>query len=105
MAQQIKITQTSNADMNIGVPKNLTMAQQTAIQQYIEYLYEIIKISKAEELTPCTLKAILYCIEKAKGKLNMEKEQIVDAYQAGATDMGIIESEQYFNQTYHPNKD
>lgn len=24
MAQQIKITQTSNTDMNIGVPKNLT---------------------------------------------------------------------------------
>jgi hypothetical protein len=29
MAQEIKITQTSNADMNIGVPKNLNMAQQT----------------------------------------------------------------------------
>jgi hypothetical protein len=68
-------------------------------------MYEIIKISKAEELTPCTLKAILYCIEKAKGKLNMEKDQIKDAYQAGASDSGIIESKQYYNETYESNKD
>ena len=38
MAQQIKITQTSNADMNIGVPKNLTA---------VEWLY---KLSKQREL-------------------------------------------------------
>ena len=45
MVQQIKITQTSNADMNIGIPKNchnssnnsdtkkITMAQQTAVEK------------------------------------------------------------------------
>lgn len=27
MAQEIKITQTSNADMNIGIPKNLTAVE------------------------------------------------------------------------------
>jgi len=31
MAQKIKITHTSNADMNIGIPKNLTA---------VEWLYE-----------------------------------------------------------------
>jgi hypothetical protein len=80
------------------------MKQQTAIQEYIESMYEIIKISKAEELTPCTLKAILYCIEKAKGKLNMEKEQIERAYHQGVVNEVSIyytpEAEQYYNQTY-----
>jgi hypothetical protein len=87
MAQQIKITQTSNADMNIGVPKNLT-----AVKWLVQWL-EDNPISYGNSYNKA--------IEQAKA---MEKEQIVDAYQAGATDMGIIESEQYFNQTYHPNK-
>jgi hypothetical protein len=34
----------------------------------------------------------------------MEKDQIKDAYQAGASDSGIIESEQYYNETYESNK-
>jgi hypothetical protein len=78
--------------------------KQTAIQEYIESMYEIIKISKAEELTPCTLKAILYCIEKAKGKLNMEKEQIERAYHQGVVNELSIyctpDPSTYYKKTY-----
>jgi hypothetical protein len=77
--------------------------KQTAIQEYIESMYEIIKISKSEELTPCTLEAILYCIEKAKGKLNMEREQIIIARQDGLDNgfsNGSWDSNLYYNETY-----
>jgi predicted metal-dependent hydrolase len=55
------------------------MAQQTAIQEHIKWMEEVIEISKAQELTPCLARAIEYCIDGAKAKLEMEKEQIINA--------------------------
>jgi hypothetical protein len=81
MAQQIKITQTSNADMNIGVPKNLTA---------VEWLY---KLSKQRELDK-------FDLEQAKA---MEKEHLMMAFNDGIVNSVINKksSEQYYNITYN----
>lgn len=89
MAQQIKITQTSNADMNIGVPKNLTA---------VEWLYERFLFSGYA--APSEWK------EQAK---QMEKEQIINAHTNGQAEFDtgafrqkvIDNSEQYYNETYN----
>ena len=76
------------------------------MQEYIESMYQVIKSSEAKELNPFALKAILYCIEKAKAKLEKEKQQIIDAYY-GKID-GVFgyreEGQEYYNQTYNQNK-
>jgi TRAP-type uncharacterized transport system substrate-binding protein len=102
MAQQIKITQTSNADMNIGVPKNLTMAQQTAVEwfeknisKYISYHYDK-AYEEHDEVTK------IY--EQAKA---MEKEQIVKAYISADLMEGranLSDAEQYYTETYQSNQ-
>lgn len=83
MAQQIKITQTSNADMNIGVYKTLTA---------VEWLFETMA------KTPMTN---WYEIrEQAKA---MEKKQIMDAANTllyRGTGPGDMWAEQYYNDTY-----
>jgi hypothetical protein len=85
MAQQIRITQTSNADMNIGVPKNLTA---------VEWL--------AEQLTIRIVNSFQEEIAKAK---QMEKEQIMKAHSDGF-DHIVVDfkkqefAEQYYNETY-----
>jgi hypothetical protein len=101
MAQQIKITHTSNADMNIGIPKNLT-AVDWLVNEYFGGL---------ENCTPWFIKHI----EQAK---QMEKEQIINAYVKGFDisaegwngEYGIkdfnnikeeISAEQYYNETYN----
>jgi hypothetical protein len=95
MAQQIKITQTSNADMNIGVPKNLTA---------VEWFYQRIFANDIKEV-----------FEQAKA---MEKKQIINAWDtayavggANGSNDWVNEceltdnSEYYYNQTYQSNKD
>ena len=62
MAQEIKITQNSNADMNIGVPKNLTA---------VSFLEERIKLTDKETY------AQLY--EDIQSARHMEEKQITEA--------------------------
>jgi hypothetical protein len=53
MAQQIKITQTSNADMNIGILKNLTAVEWLALRYHHRQGYlskEDIAEAKAMEM-------------------------------------------------------
>ncbi len=81
MKQEIKITHTSNADMNISIPKNLTA---------VEWLYE--RFLFAGYATPGEWK------EKAK---EMEKEQRNKDYNAGYTDAQcnhINDCENYGNE-------
>ena len=85
MAQQIKITQTSNADMNIGVTRT-----QTAVEWLVKEL---------------NLEGYDYTIQQAK---QMEKEQIIDAYENGISDENernlsgqFTNAEQYYNETYN----
>jgi hypothetical protein len=88
MAQQIKITQTSNADMNIGVPKNLTMAQQTAVEWLVD---------------KWSAQGTIYSSDIHQAKA-MEKEQIIKAVRAGHQfcEDGFVPwmGEQYYNETY-----
>lgn len=84
MAQQIKITQTSNADMNIGVPKNLTA---------VEWLWNVLADKGYFKKLP---------ISEIKQAKQMEKEQIKKAYK-DYHDLGHIyglETEQYYNEQY-----
>ena len=69
----------------------------TAMQELIEWI-EREKLESLGELTHSEI------IEKATELLAKEKEQIVDAYNEGYTDMkhnvDICSAETYFNQTY-----
>ena len=93
MAQQIKITQTSNADMNIGVPKNLTMAQQTAV----EWLQELYNSRPAYEQFIMDEE-----FEQAKA---MEQLEIYAAYEAGWINGDLKKAPRfgsdYYDQTYN----
>jgi hypothetical protein len=82
MAQQIKITQTSNADMNIGIPKKFTA---------VEWLYE--RFLFAGYAAPSEWK------EQAK---QMEKEQIIKAacYDPFLGNLPVTEGEHYYDKTY-----
>jgi hypothetical protein len=83
MAQQIKITHTSNADMNIGITKNLT-AVEWLYQKMFEYQGRITKED----------------YEQAKA---MEREQIINAHGLKYYDITeeVINGEQYYNETYN----
>ena len=72
MAQQIKITQTSNADMNIGVPKKTTA---------VEWLIEQIKNDQNQKALSAN--EWMQVIEHA---LQMEKEQRIKDYNVGYLD-------------------
>ena len=90
MAQQIKITHTSNADMNIGIPKNLTA---------VEWLWNELLCQHYFKRLP------VFEYQQAK---QMEKEQIMKAVDRGfdegckfPEDMSLSNSEQYYNETYN----
>jgi hypothetical protein len=91
MAQKIKITHTSNADMNIGIPKNLTA---------VEWLYE--RFLFAGYAAPGEWK------EKAK---EMEKEQTKTAFIHGSLTgcgcydyMEDVDADEYYNNRYGKDK-
>jgi hypothetical protein len=99
MAQQIKITQTSNADMNIGVPKNMTA---------VEWLEDTLIGN------PFSEKDFAHNVNVFKQAKAMEKHQIMSAYDLGnlnqynkifKSDYVNIDEEQYYNETYQSNKD
>jgi hypothetical protein len=85
MAQQIKITQTSNADINIGILKNLTAVEWLALRYHHRQGY----LSQDD-------------IAEAKA---MEKEQIVNAHLFGLLRPLEMEAtkqaEQYYTETYN----
>lgn len=69
------------------------MAQQTALQQLIEWA-----VSLKNNSQQCT---DWICIkEKAEELLQMEKEQIMKAYQDAYFPCSHYGSEQYYNETY-----
>lgn len=72
MAQQIKITQTSNADMNIGVPKKTTA---------VEWLIEQIKNDQNQKALSAN--EWMEVIEKAK---EIERNQRIKDYNVGYLD-------------------
>ena len=93
MAQQIKITQTSNADMNIGIPKNLT-----AVKWLEDNLIG----------NPFSEKDFAHNVNVFQQAKAMEKEQIIkagDECQIYNDGWVYEDGEQYYNQTYQSNKD
>ena len=73
------------------------MKQQTAV----EWLESQLNIWQAiaDEDTNATLDVVRGWIDKLKA---MEKEQIIDAWDNGCEDDGIIDNaEQYYNETYN----
>jgi hypothetical protein len=97
MAQQIKITQTSNADMNIGVPKNMT-AVEWLFEQFFKVRWDSMQGNRP----------IIF--NQAK---QMEKDQIMKANMDGYKEAckyfsfghSVKTTEEYYNQTYQSNKD
>jgi hypothetical protein len=85
MAQQIKITQTSNADMNIGVQKTFT-AVEWLFQEFFKVKWDSMQGNRP----------IIF--EQAKA---MEKEQINKAYANGANDRLHNRISEYYNETFN----
>jgi hypothetical protein len=87
---QIKITQTSNADMNIGIPK-----KQTAV----DWLVEQLATQNGSFHAIAFYNDNKYIIDQAK---EMEKHQIKNAYLEGESDAEhLIDSdENYYQETY-----
>ena len=72
------------------------MKQQTAVQ-WLESQLNIWQ-TIADEDTNATLDVVRGWIDKLKA---MEKEQVIDAWDNGCEDDGIIDNaEQYYNETY-----
>jgi hypothetical protein len=95
---KIRITQTSNADMNIGVQK-----QKTAMQELIDWLNVKIEILE-NEYSMSIASGIRAAKMEAEKLLEKEKEQIIDAYYGNID--GVFgyreEGQEYYNQTYKP---
>jgi hypothetical protein len=91
MAQQIKITQTSNADMNIGVQKTFTA---------VEWLLKKIENKNGKEFSSYYTEFI----EQAKA---MEKEQMYQVWETSEdwSDGKLLDSkksfEEYYKETYN----
>jgi hypothetical protein len=89
MTQQIKITQTSNADMNIGILKNLTA---------VEWLIEQIEGTDFKIARLIGLKKYNQIVQQAKA---MEKEQIMNAFFKGKINHNKDLSIEYYKKTYN----
>jgi hypothetical protein len=73
--------------------------KQTALQQFIEWGDKMMLDH------PLKVLSFAEAIDKAAELLEVEKEQIVDAYANGEHQQGFEgEAEQYYNETYGGNK-
>jgi hypothetical protein len=75
--------------------------KQTAMQEHIEWLKATLEICK--EHAPTLVNCISLCISDAESRLEMEKEQILDAANKllyRGTGPGDTAAEQYYNETF-----
>ena len=75
----------------------------TAMMEHIQWLYEVIDNAKAQQMNADIIQAIEYVIEGAKAKLQMEKEQIVDAFDNGSEEWTAAEysdGQHYYNHNF-----
>jgi hypothetical protein len=78
--------------------KNKHTAMQQLINEIVEHLTYDDKLSDDSRMTLETIR--LRCL----GKLSVEKEQIIDAYDKGEFNQGCNEdAEEYYNETYESN--
>jgi len=87
--RQIKITQTSNADMNIGIPKYLTA---------VEWLKDMLEWNYGDpQMLEITWENLDDLLERAK---QMEKRQIVDSYLDGRAHQESSKDSEWYNLTH-----
>jgi hypothetical protein len=67
--------------MGSGYKRNRMDMKQTAMQEHIEWLKATLEICK--EHAPTLVNCISLCISDAESRLEMEKEQIINAYEEG----------------------
>ena len=70
------------------------MIKKTAMQEFIKWGDKMMRDYPMKEL------GFGQAIDKAIELLEMEKEQIIDAYKFGLTDEYVIGSDKYYNSTY-----
>jgi len=78
----------------------------TAMQEHIEWLKATLEICK--ENAPSLINCLKLCLKDAESKLEMEKEQIKNAYKHGQNNgymykdgnSNIIQSKEYYNETF-----
>jgi hypothetical protein len=73
----------------------------TAMQQHIEWLKATLDICK--ENAPTLVNCINLCLSDAESRLEMEKQQIENAYLQGFAECdthGIMSLDKYFNETF-----
>lgn len=70
------------------------------MQEHIEWLKATLDI--CEDTAPSLVNCLKLCINDAESKLEMEKEQIEDAYIMGSYDMAAKEFKpnEYYNETF-----
>jgi hypothetical protein len=73
--------------------------KQTAMQEHIEWLKATIEI--AEEQSPILVNALKLCLNDATQRLEMEKEQIMNAYRINPNNENWSNSGiDYYNETF-----
>lgn len=83
----------------------------TAMMEHIQWLYEVIDISRAQNVNQEIIQAIEYVIKGAKAKLPMEKQQMNDMFCEGSKLIECpnelsarFEFAMYYNETYGGDK-
>jgi|688.fasta_scaffold1401093_2 hypothetical protein len=71
---------------------------ETAMQQHIEWLKATLDLCK--ENAPTLVNCISLCISDAESRLEMEKEQIIDAYKAAEDKYEFFEYEHRYGREY-----
>ncbi len=74
------------------------------MMEHIQWLYEVIDISHAQNVNQEIIQAIEYVIQGAKAKLPMEKQQIMEAYKHNSMIRTVSKAKQYYNETYGGDK-
>ena len=77
------------------------------MQEHIQWLKEVVEISKAQNVSQDVINALEYCIEGAQAKLEIEKKQIVEAWNKRGSNIvpkyfleENINGEQYYTETF-----
>ena len=76
--------------------------KQTAVQWYAERLYDLeMAYNQGVIKTNTYIKGRREAVEQAK---EIEKEQIIDAFEDGQSELSLKDKDEYYNETYGGNK-
>ena len=69
----------------------------TAMQEHIEWLKATLDICK--ENAPTLINCLQLCLSDSESRLELEKQQIINAWEDVGTD-GVTTAEEYYNTTF-----